>query len=229
MDSWNGIVSLFIACIELLLLINLLSFTEKNRFNITVIIIVALLFSYQFMEFLICMMGFDESLFVYLAFIIISYLPPLGVILAASLNKVKSKFLYLLFLPPLFFTIYYSIIIDEFIHKGCTVLYASYHYPLGDLYGAFYYLPIIVTIIWLVSTIKKTDTPKIKTISSVILFGYIFTAIPVIIAFVLMAYNNYGLLSIIESIMCKFALVLALCLSFAAVYNSRKKNERNNT
>ncbi|HSL90461.1 MAG TPA: hypothetical protein VK870_14250, partial [Ignavibacteriaceae bacterium] len=129
--NWNGIVSLFIACIELLLLINLLSFTEKNRFNVTIIIIVALLFSYQFMEFLICMMGFDSSLFVYLAFIIISYLPPMGVILAASLNKVRSKFLYLLFLPPLFFTIYYIIIIDKFILKGCAVLYASYHYPLG--------------------------------------------------------------------------------------------------
>lgn len=227
--NWNGIISLFIACIELLLIINLLSFTEKNKFNVTAIIIVALLFSYQFMEFLICMMGFDGSLFVYLAFIVISYLPPLGVILAASLNKVRSKFLYLFFLPPLFFTIYYIIIIDKFILKGCAVLYASYHYPLGDLYGAFYYLPIIVTIIWLINTIKKTTDPKIKTISSVILFGYIFTAIPVIIAFVLMAYNNYGLLSMIESIMCKFALILALCLSFAAIYNSRKKNERNNT
>jgi hypothetical protein len=227
--NWNGIVSLFIACIELLLLINLLSFAEKNRFNVIAITLVALLFLYQSAEALICTFGYEDPAFVYMAFVIISYLPPLGVLLAASLNNVKNKFLYLLFLPPLFFTIYYKIIIDEFAVTSCTVLYATYHYPLGDLFGAFYYLPIIATIIWLISTIKKTTDGKIKTISSVILFGYIFTAIPVIIAFVLMAYNNYGLLSMIESIMCKFALVLALCLSFAAVYNSRKKNERNNT
>lgn len=229
MDSWNGIISLFIACIELLLLINLLAFAEKNRFNVTAIIIVTLLFSYQFMEFLICMIGYDDSFFVYLAFVIISYLPPTGVILVASLNKVKNRALYLLFLPPVFFTIYYRVIIDEFALKGCTVLYALYHYPLGDLYGAFYYLPIIATIIWLIKTIKSNTEKKFKTISSVLLFGYIFTAIPAVIAFVLMAYNNYSLLSVIESIMCKFALVLALCLSFAAIYNSRKKNERNNT
>lgn len=229
MDTWNGIVSLFIACIELLLLINLLSFAEKNRFNLTAIIIVATLFAYQFAESLICMMGFDGSPFVYLAFVIISYLPPLGMMLVAALNNVKSKYLYFLFLPPFFFTIYYRIIIDEFTLKGCTVLYASYHYPLGDLYGAFYYLPIIVTIIWLISTIKKTTVPKTKTISAILLFGYIFTSIPVVIAFTLMAYNNYSLLSVIESVMCKFAFVLALCLSFAAIYNSRKKNERNNT
>lgn len=227
--NWNGITSLFIACIELLLLINLLSFSEKNRFNITAIIIIALLFSYQFIEFLICMMGFDDSLFVYLAFVIISYLPPLGVILVAALNKIKSKFLYLLFLAPVFFTFYYGIIIDDFFLKGCTVLYASYHYPLGDLYGAFYYLPIIITIIWLIRTIKKTDNPKVKTIASVILSGFIVTSLPVILAFTLMAYNNYSLLSVIESVMCKFAFILALCLSFTVLYNTRKKNERDNS
>lgn len=227
--NWNGIISLFIACIELLLLINLFVFAEKNRFNVIVIIIVSLLFSYQFTEFLICMLGFDSSTFVYLAFVIISYLPPLGVFLIAALNNVKSRLLYLLFLPPVFFTIYYKIIVDEFNLKGCTVLYASYHYPLGDLYGAFYYLPIIITIIWLIRTNTKTNDTKIKTISYVILSGYIFTALPVIVAFILMAYNNYSLLSVIESVMCKFAFVLALCLSFAAIYNSRKKNERNNS
>src|SRR5690606_33691019 len=132
-------------------------------------------------------------------------------------------------LPPLFFTIYYYLIIGKFEVKSCTVLYASYHYPLGDLYGAFYYLPIIATIIWLIITIKKSPDKKTKTISGVLLSGYLFTAIPVILAFVFMAYNNYMLLNVIESIMCKFAFVLALCLSFAAIFNSRKKNERNNS
>jgi hypothetical protein len=33
MDNWNGIGSLLIACVELILLINLLVFAEKNKFN----------------------------------------------------------------------------------------------------------------------------------------------------------------------------------------------------
>lgn len=227
--NWNGIVSLFIACIELLLLVNLIVFAEKNRFNITASVIIALLFLYQLMEFLLCMVGLDGALFVYFAFVIISYLPPTGVILAAALNNVRSKFLYLLFLPPLFFTIYYKLIIEEFAVTSCTILYATYHYPLGDLFGAIYYLPIIITIIWLIKTIRTSLDKKIKKIAAVVLTGYILTSIPVIIAFTLMAYKNYSLISMIESIMCKFAFVLALSLSFAALYNSRKKNERNNS
>ncbi len=228
MDSWNGIISLLIACIELLLVINLIVFAEKNRFNITAIIIVALLFLYQFMEFLICMAGLEGAQPVYIAFVIISYLPPLGIILIASLNNLKSKYFYFLFIPPLFFTVYYKIIIDEFAVTSCTVLYATYNYPLGDVYGAFYYIPIIATIIWLMRTIKTSTELRIRTISSILLFGYIFISLPSIIGFVLMAYNNYSLISKIESIMCKFAFILALCLSFAAIYNSGKKNERNN-
>jgi hypothetical protein len=227
--NWNGIVSLFIACIELLLLVNLIVFAEKNRFNIIASVIIALLFLYQLMEFLLCMVGLDGALFVYFAFVIISYLPPTGVILVAALNNVRSKFLYLLFLPPLFFTVYYKLIIEEFAVTSCTILYATYHYPLGDLFGAIYYLPIIITIIWLIKTIRTSLDKKNKKIAAVVLTGYILTSIPVIVAFTLMAYKNYSLISMIESIMCKFAFILALSLSFAALYNSRKKNERNNS
>lgn len=223
--NWNGVVSLFIACIELLLLINLISFSEKNRFNITATIIIGLLFLYQLVEFIICMVGLDSSVFVYIGFVIISYLPPLGLILIASLNNVSTRLLYLLFIPAILFTVYYGLVINDFTVTSCSVLYATYNYPLGDLYGAIYYLPIIVTLVWLIKTSRSAADKKIKTISSIILFGYIFTSIPVIIAFILRASKNYYLLSMIESIMCKFALILALCLSFAALYNPGKKNE----
>lgn len=227
--NWNGIISLLIACIELLLLLNLIVFAEKNRFNVTATLIVALLFAYQLMEFLLCMVGLNGALYVYFAFVIISYLPPSGIILVAELNNVKNKLLYLLFLPPLIFTIYYSLIIEKFEITSCAILYATYHYPLGDLFGAIYYLPIIITIIGLIKTIKTSTDKKIKKISAILLSGYIFTSIPVVVAFTMMAYKNYLLISKIESIMCKFAFILALCLSFAAIYNSRKKDERNNS
>ncbi len=227
--NWNGIVSLFIACIELLLLINLISFAGKNRFNVLAIILVALLFTYQTLEVLMCMMGYDDAFVVYLAFVVISFLPPLSLMLVAELLKYKSKLQYLLLLPPVFFAIYYKFVIAEFTLTKCTILYAAYHYPLGDLFGAFYYLPILVSIILLIRTVKKSPDKKIKIISSVLLFAYIFACIPVVTAFILMAYKNYTLLSMIESVMCKFAFVYALCLSFAAIYNSKKKDERNNT
>jgi hypothetical protein len=45
--------------------------------------------------------------------------------------------------------------------------------------------------------------------------------------FILMVAGSYSLISTVESVMCKFAFVYALCLSFVCLYNSPFKNERN--
>ena len=52
--NWNGTISLLFASIELLLIINLFVFAEKNTFNKYAIAIVTLLFGYQLIEFLLC-------------------------------------------------------------------------------------------------------------------------------------------------------------------------------
>ena len=57
MNNLDGIVSLFIACIELVLLVNLLVFTDKNRQNFLVYLILLLLTGYQTFEYLICGIG----------------------------------------------------------------------------------------------------------------------------------------------------------------------------
>ena len=74
----DGIISLLIACIELVYIVNLLIFAEKNSVNKLIIGIVTLLFGYQFIEFLICFVGLQNQIFIYLAFLDISLLPPLG-------------------------------------------------------------------------------------------------------------------------------------------------------
>ena len=85
--NWNGTVSLLIACIEFLLLFNLLIFAEKNRLNKIAIIMIALLAAYQTMEFLMCQVELQSSFFPYFAFIIISFLPPLNLLLALTLTR----------------------------------------------------------------------------------------------------------------------------------------------
>ncbi len=147
METWNGIVSLLIACIEFLLLFNLIVFIEKNRVNIIAMIMITLLASYQAMEFLMCQVGLQAPIFPYLAFVIIGFLPPLNLLLTLTLTKnlnLNTK-TFLIFIPAIAFSIYYLFVIPEFAVTSCAVLYASYHYPLGDLYGAFYYLPILIS------------------------------------------------------------------------------------
>ena len=153
MDNWNGIISLLIACLEFLLLINLLFFAEKNKFNKTAMLIIFVLMVYQSLEFFMCQAGMDFPFMPYLAFVDIIFLPPLILVLLSKLYNYENKFLYLIFLPTIAFIVYYTIVIDKFVVTSCTVLYATYSYPLGDLYGVFYYSPVIIATIILIKKI----------------------------------------------------------------------------
>jgi len=229
--NWNGTVSLLISCIEFLLLFNLLIFAEKNRLNKIAIAMVALLAAYQTMEFLMCQVELKSSFFPYFAFVIISFLPPLNLILTSTFTKVSADKLslinILIFVPAIIFSIYYTFVIPEFVVTSCTVLYATYNYPSGDLFGFFYYLPILISIILLILFVKKESDKKKKLIGKVLLFGAVFISVPPIIGFSLMFMGSYSLISAMESVMCKFAFVYALCLAFVCIYNSPFKDERN--
>jgi hypothetical protein len=145
LNNLDGIVSLLIACIEIVLLVNLVIFADKNKMNFIVFFMVLLLAGYQVIEYLICGIEIKSSRMAYTAFAVISSLPPLSLLLVLTYLKIKFKLAPLIFLPAIFFVIYYASVIDEFSVVKCSVFYASYNYPLGTLYGAFYYLPIFIS------------------------------------------------------------------------------------
>ena len=137
--------------------------TASGNHWVVAITMVALLAGYQTMEFLMCQVELQSSFFPYLAFVIISFLPPLNLTLTLGLTPTLTlKIVVLIFIPAIFFSIYYTFIIPEFAVTSCTVLYATYHYPLGDLFGFFYYLPILISIILLALFIKKKMTKRKK-------------------------------------------------------------------
>jgi hypothetical protein len=229
LNNWDGLGSLFIACIELILLINLIVFADKNKLNNLAMMLILILMTYQLLEFLMCQAGLKSSSMAYFAFAVISLLPPFNFILVVEVNNFKSKAILLIFVPAAAFIIYYSFVLDQFMVTSCAVLYATYNYPLGDLYGLFYYTPILAAIVLLVRGIKKGKDKKTVFISKVLLAGNIIISIPTAVAFTLIATGDYYLIARIESIMCKFAFAYALCLSIVCLYNSKRKNERNNT
>src|ERR1035437_10786359 len=98
MDNWNGIVSLLIACIELFLIINILIFAEKNRFNKITIIFLIVLMIYQLLEFVMCHLNYSSSFLAYIAFIDISFLPPLDLFLIYTFFIRKNDNLRYLFI-----------------------------------------------------------------------------------------------------------------------------------
>jgi hypothetical protein len=224
LKNWDGIVSLLIACIEFILIINIFIFAEKNKNNYLAALIISLLMIYQILEWIMCGLGFDSHLNAYIAFTDISFLPPLGLFFVLTFYKYRSKFLALLFLPALAFAIYYSTIINQFNANSCTAFYAIYKYPDGDLYGLFYYLPILITISFLIKGILKSTNKIVVRLSKILLTAYIIISLPVIIAFCLVLLNEELLLHSIVSIMCKFALLLALALTYFAI-NFKRINE----
>lgn len=222
LNNWNGLVSLLIACIEIVLLINLLIFAEKNQPNNLIFLIIFLLTVYQLFESLICSLGIKSSFMAYLAFVDISFLPPLSFLLIFSFLKIKSRVIPLILLPAIFFIIYYLSLIDKFVVVKCTVLYATYNYPLGTLYGFFYYVPILVAFLLLYRNVKNEDY-KFKHQTKILITGFYFIVIPVVVSFILFLLNLPGLLNSIESILCKFAFGYAIALSIFALNNKLQK------
>jgi hypothetical protein len=221
----NGIASLFFACIEFILLINVLIFSEKSKINIMGIILIVLLTIYQALEFAMCARNLQYSYMAYLAFADISFLPPLNLYLILSFLGYKNKLFKIIFIPAVAFTIYYYFSIDKFAVVSCTVLYASYSYPLGNLFGFFYYLPIFAAIIMLFNIVNLPGDDSRKNLSKILLGGLGFISIPTLFAFFLLAKHNYRLLEVIESIMCKFAFVYAVCLGYFILRNKANVHE----
>lgn len=215
MGTYDGVVSLLIACIEFVFIVNLLVFAQKNSINRLAIFILIILFGYQVFEFLICFMGYSSSIMVYLALLLITFLPPLGLLLVLKLWNMKFKYYQLIFLPALFFAFYYPVSLPSLEISECTVMYAVYSYPLGFVYGLFYYLPVVTAIVVLIMRIKNGVPSTEKNLSKILLTGYGVTFLPGVLFTIF--YPNF--LEIIESILCKFAFLFAVSLFYFVLKN----------
>ena len=224
MDAYSGIISLFIACLEIVFLINLLIFSEKNSENKLIIVIILLLFSYQFMEFIMCYSGNNSPLLVYFSFVIISFLPPLVLSLVLTIKKVSYRLTLLIFLPAISLLIYYFFLRTSFEISSCTLLFAAYEMPLGDLYGVVYYSPVIISIYLLSKMVYNPIYVEKKINLLIMLWGLLLTFIPVALIIALFPF----LIDYVESFFCKAASIIALTLTIYAMRNSSKAVEENN-
>ena len=217
MDNWNGIISLLIACIELVILINLFVFARKNRFTWIVILFVIILIIYQTLEFILCQTGYSSSFLTYLAFADISFLPALDLYFIYNFFVRDNRNLKIIFIFPLMFIVYYAFIINRFEMTSCTVFFAVFNYPYGTLFGVYYYLPVVASVYFLISYLQKRGKQKKVLYAGLFLAGHVIMIIPVLFAFLLSALKMREMLNSVESIMCKFAIGYVLCLTFFAL------------
>lgn len=230
--NWEGIISLLVASIEVLLIFNLLVFVDKNKINILIIFLVFLLAAYQFTEFLICNQELKTPFYSYIALVIITFVPTVNFFLInriTNYHKKKTfKFLEIFFsVAAVFFIVFYGLNYHLFEVKKCTVFYATYNYPLGFLYGVYYYLPILISFLMILNVRKNSTEQFVKSKLRILLIGYFFIITPPLIGFILRISGLEEVSISMESILCKFAFFYALTISFYSIYNSKFKDERN--
>lgn len=218
MEEYSGIISLFLACIEFVLFINLLIFAEKNKVNRLIIVLVGLLFGYQFFEFIICYLEAQSHLFIYLAFLLITFLPPLMLNIVLELGGNKSNIKKLIYIPAILLAAYYPSIISEFVVTRCTILFAAYDIPFADLYGIIYYTPVLTSLIMLIILLQKKDTGCSKSNLLIFTVGILLAFIPTLIIILIFP----SLIEFIESFFCKSAFLVALGASVFAMRNKMK-------
>ena len=216
MILFNGIGSLFVACIELLLILNLLITAEKNRLNKLAFAILALLFAYQTVEFTICYFGLRLKYLNLLAFVIITPLPPLGLYFTLKFLEIKIKWEKLIFAPYLIFILIFAF--SKIQTTKCSPFYAVYNYPVEFIYGVFYYLPILTVIVLLIVKLKDEKEKIRKKLNVALLTGFTVTFVPII--FLKLVSETYRLA--VESLVCKQALILALALEYFILTNKNK-------
>ena len=220
MENMNGLLSLIFASIELVIILFVFLRSEKSKINLSLIYLMVLLFAYQFIEFLICGLNFRTSLFAYLALLAVTFMPPLSLVISLKLGNGSNRLYNLIFLPAIFFSIYYLFVVEEFVVTNCTVVYATYNYPLGLLYGLFYYTPVLIAMIilghksYFTKKINKADLIKI------LFWGYVITFIPGFIFSRVVP----GMLEAAESVLCSFAFILFLFISYFVLKNKNHQH-----
>ncbi len=220
MEQYNGFLSVLFAAIEFLLLANVFAYGERNKSNQLAFGIMVLLFGYQFFEAIICAAGYKTQTVIAFAFVDITFLPPLGFLLATEFLNKKIKGIKYLFHPYAAFAVYFLFNKNGFANVHCTPFAASYDYAISYIYGFFYYAPIVGTIYLLLSNRKNIPAEKrkaYKTLTS----GFVFTFVPFFMAFPFIQ----ELFPYAESVLCKLAFILAIFLTFFVLLNSYGKQE----
>ncbi len=181
-----------------------------------IIAILAGLAIFQLAEFLICETPTLPGLtWARIGFTSITLLPPLGISLAISIAGKKSKLAQiLLYATALTFITYYLFITGALTSETCAgnyVIFQTSHSSL--LYALYYYGLLIIGIACCSLWIHKTKDKKISSALSWLALGYLAFLIPTTTVNII----DPSTISAIPSIMCGFAVALALILILAVL------------
>ncbi len=228
----DGIISLILFGVELILLVLICIKNRDHPQFWTIFTIMLLLQLYQLSEFLICT-GVSQNIIVRIAISIITFLPPTGFLLTTQILDCRKLFVrlvyYLGILSGAILSFYYLFLDKNIIMKDCNPIYAVYQIGFSFLYGIYYYLIIFLALIVIFYQIifkgfvKRNSSKKFRGLMLII--GYLSFLLPMAITIII----DSDYIPAITSIMCKYAILLAVTLFIFSGYkddfNLEKKIE----
>ncbi len=213
-----GTLSLIFFCIELVILAVVIIFNRKHPFFWSIVGLLALLQLYQLSEFLICI-GVGANITGRIAYVIITFLPPTGYFLCTRIVGWKFPDYWLGFAAALGLSIYYLSVPGSVVLTDCNPLYAIYSFNISTVYGIFYMGILVYSILFtLAHLIFRKDEVENK-LGILILIGYLSFLTPMY----LMVWIDSAFGMAIPSIMCKYALLLAVILGIFSFIKPKQK------
>jgi len=177
--------------------------------------ILLLLAAYQLVEVMVCSRAPVYGFMPQMAFIIVTWLPPLGLLLIAQLSPSQSALNYAIsyFMLAVAFSIVVWIAVDDrFISDSvCNIVYAKYSSPLPRfrIYTWFYWLGLFGMVVLSALGVRNSPHSDQQKLLKSVLLGSLGFIVPGVIVTHFVAPAEGAL----PSILCHFALVLAVFLA----------------
>jgi len=202
-----GTLSIIFFGIEFFILVAVIIFNRKHPFFWSIALMLVLLQLYQLAEFLICI-GVNENITGRIAYTIITFLPPLGYFLSSKVVGWRFPDYWIGFAAATGFSLYYLVTPGSVALVSCNPFYAVYSVHHAFYYGIYYVGIITYSIIFLVAHLIFRRNNFDRKSSLFVLIGYLSFLAPM---YVMVWVDSYFARTV-TSIMCKYALLLAVIL-----------------
>jgi len=192
----------------------------------SILIILAI---YQILEVIVCEVYQGNMFFSRLALLMVTWLPPTGLLLIAYLypatNKKTLRYSQLMF--AFAFMIVVWILLDkEFVLDSvCTIIFARYVNPIPRymIYGGFYQIGLFSMLFLSILGIMKCENDNQQRLLGQVLLGSLFFIYPAMITVIAIPSTTGAL----PSIMCHYALLFAFFIT-RLIYLERKISTNKN-
>jgi len=220
---FSPLIMIITFVIEILMALYTFIQSRKHKSDLGIVFLLIFLGLFQLSEYLICR-NCSPLLWGRIGIFAITFLPVLGIYIIAKMNN-NSKFLKLAVASSVAFALYFVLAPNSISDVTCSGNYIIFDIKssIHALYG-YYYFGFLILGIWEANRSIKTNKSKaLKTAFKWLIVGYLSFILPLTAVYILIPITRAA----IASVMCGFAVVFAIILTFkiAPIYHKHVKSK----